>query len=466
MENSVSLAIRQSLSNEELLFTESLILDLRPLGYSLFKENGVIVCHQRVLSPAADYRDFFRSAHTKIHLGRVQQSMKEVTAFEKQFGESVFIEGLALNIGTINPRLRPVNLRHSATAIRDRLLIDYIRTYQTVGSRKSVGRENCYILEDLGQTNAPVMGVLVLASPRYYQGRRDEVFGWHSPTQLRDFARSERARHESIRLDGLNRIMHIAICCALPPYSHLGAARLLAVAPFTRIVADDFVGRWKNHEHQDPDLAMITTTTSMGTTGTPFQNLRRGKFVDQANAGILGDNWNPDGELYCRLGETHPWRRREPIRSAEIFADFRPLLSKETFKRARKLVGKSEAAHLSDPQVLYRVLRRIGLGQELLRGNPMGVFIGAIDRQAVEAVASGAPRSVRPVLDWNLAVQQFRSDFGEADDPTKKPGMKIEQRAAAIQKRRARALGVCLADILLSQRSRSLTKCEPFVDNE
>jgi DNA invertase Pin-like site-specific DNA recombinase len=65
------------------------------------------------------------------------------------------------------------------------------------------------------------------------------------------------------------------ICCALPPYSQLGAARLLALAPFTSVVVDDFTTRWFDRRgNPDPDLAVVTTTTSMGMTGTPFQTLR------------------------------------------------------------------------------------------------------------------------------------------------------------------------------------------------
>ena len=49
----------------------------------------------------------------------------------------------------------------------------------------SVGRENAYILEDLGRSPPTVMGALVLASPRYYQPRRDEVLGWRPPSGLK-----------------------------------------------------------------------------------------------------------------------------------------------------------------------------------------------------------------------------------------------------------------------------------------
>jgi hypothetical protein len=239
------------------------------------------------------------------------------------------------------------------------------------------------------------------------------------------------------------------------------------MAPFTKIVREDFEERWKKATRTDSDLAIVTTTTSMGTTGVPFQALRRGKFVDEINAQLLGDNWNKLGNLYSRLGDTHPWRRDRPIKAAEIFASFGQLMTAQTYKRAKVLVGTTnEFSELSDLKALDRAMRHIGLNRRIFRGNPIGVFIGALDRQSIEAVASGEPRTKRPVLDWDVAVRQFRSDFGEAVDPTKKPGVKTDERAAGIMKRRERAGKVKLEKILLSRILLAESRSELTTDEE
>ena len=439
-----------------------MIADLGTLGYSLSASRESLLFGQEIPTPQHEHRKFFHTAHAKVHAGLLEPQLEAIIATEKRFGSEIFVDGESLELGRIDPFLRPVNLRASDVSPRDKAVVEYVRSYQTVGSRLSVGKENVYILEDCGQSTRAVMGVLVLASPRYYQSRRDEVLGWLLPKQIRSLGDKTRDEHKAIRLAGLDRMMHVAICCALPPYAELGTARLLAIAPFTKMVRDDYSERWPR---PDSDLAIVTTTTSMGKTGVPFQALRRGKFVDPENGALLGEKWNRDGKLYSRLGNTHPWRPDVALRSPEIFARFERLVSAETYQKARILVG-SGLGEVSDAKILERALTALGLSRRMLFGNPLGYFIGALDRQSIEAVASGEPRSKRPLLDWHIAVQQFRSDFGEAVEPTKKPGVDAEQRAKAIENRRKRARKVRRDKILLSERILAELRGEPTHDED
>jgi hypothetical protein len=436
-------------TDEKFAFVASLIGDLSCLGYELHRESGTICFSQRLPGPAADCREFYREAHVKLHRMRLRDHADQIASFEKEFGSDVFVDGATLNLAAIQPRLRPVDLRKKANASRrDQKIVQYLRAYQTVGSHMSVGRENAFILEDIGHGGPAVMGILVLASPRYYQPRRDEVFGWLSPSQLNVLSETRRKKQVRVRMAGLNRIMQVAICCALPPYSHLGAARLLAIAPLTSSVRDDFANRWYDRRgNRDPDLAAVTTTTSMGLTGTPFQALRPAKFIDSQNAAIRGKVWNKDGLIYSRLGLSHPWRRGIPIQSQELFADFSALVSDATRSLAFKLVGSGSRDTKS---VLQQAMLAVGITPSIFRGNPIGFFLGAIDQSAVEALVTGKPRVRRPLLSWDIAVQQFRSDFGEAEHPTKMPGLDPVSRSEAVARRRDRAKRVQYHNILLS----------------
>lgn len=440
------------LTEEQVAFVASLIGDLSTLGYLFDSEGNVIYFSQRIPAPKADPREFYREAHVKLHQVRIQPQADRIRAFETEFGNDVFVDGADLELAAIEPRLRPVDLRKAACpSRRDLALVAYLRNYQTISSHMSVGRENVYILEDVARTPPAVMGVLVLASPRYYQQRRDEVLGWLSPRSLDAMSDRRAARHQRIRMAGLNRIMQVAICCALPPYSHLGAARLLAIAPFTRLVRDDFAERWYDpRRNPDPDLAVVTTTTSMGMTGTPFQSLRPGKFMNIRNKRLRGKNWNRDGVIYARLGATHPWKAGTILTSAELFADFRDLVSEATHTRAAALVQDQDAS-LDAVSSLREAMLQIGITSDIFRGHPIGFFVGALDLPSLEALSTGAARIKRPQLNWNIAVQQFRSDFGEADCPTKMPGLPAHVRADAIAKRRARAKKVKRSEVMLSR---------------
>lgn len=435
------------LSRKAKSFAKSIIADVASLGHSIELRSGGLNHKQSFPGPSVDYREFYREAHVQLHLKRLKEHADKISAFEAEYANSIFIEGSSLNLSAIDPILRPVDLRKSASPSKcDREVVEYLRLYQTIASRASVGRENVFILEDRGHENR-VMGALVLASPRFYQPRRDKALGWLTPSQLATKAERTQRRHLKIRLTGLNRMMHVAICCALPPYSYLGAAKLLAIGPFTSLVRENFAARWVSKQNSDPDLAIVTTTTSMGITGTPFQNLRPGKFIDPGNAGLRGGNWNSGGVLYARLGDEVPWERGRRLHAREVFANFRDLISERTRRRAVALMGSTKK-ELSADQLVNRALHHVGLSPRIFSGNPIGVFVGALDLPSIEAIMRGHARVHRPELSWDMAIQQFRSDFGEATAPTKKPGLDNKARADAIRKRRSRANETTFDDIL------------------
>lgn len=434
----------------ELQFLRALIEDLRPLGFDLALSAEEVQLTQRV--PAKiDSRDFYRSAHAILHRRHIDSKRDMILQFEKKHGSSIFISGSEIDLNKIEPRLRELNTQsQEESARRDAAIVEYIRSYQTVESRMSVGRENVFLLEDHGQQSLRVMGLLVLSSPRYYQSRRDQVMGWASPTQLNGMEEDARKRLVQIRMAGLNRIMHISVCCALPPYSQLGAAKLLALAPFVDYVRAAFSARWRSDDRNpDPDLVAVTTTTSMGLTGTPFQALSVSKFFDDQTSPARGEKWNHDGSLYSRLTTSHPWEAGVSIRGGDIFSDFRGLLSIETTHLARQIIDPAGVQGQSEIHYVNQALARIGVSRKIFRGNPRGVFMGAIDRHSLKALQDGRPRSSRPVLSWDLAVQGFRQSFGAEIDKKIGPPDR-ERRERAIAQRRERATSVALKDILLS----------------
>ncbi len=237
------------------------------------------------------------------------------------------------------------------------------------------------------------------------------------------------------------------------------------MVPFTAVVRDEFAQRWKR---EDPDLAVVTTTTSMGLTGVPFQALRRKKFADEDNIKKFGANWNRQGNLYYRLGKSCPWQPERHLKSPDIFAYFNTLLGSETYARARRLSGAEAPEEISDLKGLTRALSSLGLNRQMFRGNPMGVFVGAVDRESIDALMTGRPRIERPVLDWNLAVRHFLSDFSEreGDSPTKKPGVNTLELMKGKANRRKRASEVTFDEILLSRRLQQESEGEAVDDEE
>jgi hypothetical protein len=446
--------------DQELSFAQSLLGDLGPLGFHIRTENAQV--HFSLTAPKSmrSYREFYADAHRRVHKRLVAEKWSQIIEFEAKFGETVFVEGKRLALESIDPRLRPVDLtRRAQPTPRDSAIVDYVRAYQTVASRRSVGRENAYILEDHGHSTRPVMGVLVLASPRYYQPHRDQVLGWPSPKEIRSLSIRRQQRLQKIRLAGLNRVMQVAVCCALPPYSRLGAASLLAIAPFTEIVLNDFQQRWYDRKtNKDPDLVAVTTTTSMGLTGTPFQALYTSMFFDAQSSDAKGEKWNTGNTIYARIGNNHPWLSNLAIRARDPRVEFQSLISDHTWSLALAVAGPQINAKRRDSllagmsprlrdQMLKFALDRIGLTTRIFRGNRVGLFLGAIDKPSLESLREGVPRTVRPSLSWQKAVRRFKSEYGSVE-----PGQYLsEDRRRAIRERAARAVESTLDDILLSR---------------
>jgi len=447
------------LSNQELSFVESLFEDLSPLGLAVSIEGNRLRFTQTAPTSTAHYKEFYAEAHRRLHKESVIGKLRSILEFEDTYGPSAFIEGKDLKLGTIDPHLRSVDLRRKAhPSPRDCAIVDYLRAYQTVASRRSVGRENAYILEDHGHTNRRIMGVLVLASSRYYQPHRDEVLGWALPTELKRLSSRRQRRAERIRLAGLNRTMQVAVCCALPPYSRLGAASLLAVAPFMSNIRDDFKARWYNAKsNRDPDLVAVTTTTTMSLTGTPFQALYASMFFDEASSDTRGEKWNGENTIYARLGDRHPWLDNVRIRAREPHANFQRLLSARTWNLALGVAGpriddkrREWLLQCMSPQLrgklLQHVIQNVGLSTRIFQGNPVGVFLGAVDRPALEALKEGRPRQARPIFSWSKAVARFKNEF----DTEQANRSTDAQRRDAVRERANRALQTTLDEIRLS----------------
>jgi hypothetical protein len=453
------------LSSKELEFAQSIIRDLSVLGYDLSIEDDVIRYSQK--TPAAtEYRNFYHPAHEKLHRQVLKAYEDRILAIEREFGD-IFTDGKRIEFSAIQPRLRSVDLRQaSGPAERDCAIVEYVRLYQTVASRGSVGRENAYIVEDMGNGGV-VIGVLVLSSPRYFQPLRDEFLGWQTPKQLRALRQKEREQRILARHAGLARMMQVSVCCALPPYSRLGAARLLATAPFTDLVRSDFASRWQpKYGLKASDLAMVTTTTSMGLTGTPFQNIRAKDKMTALNLSIRGNNWNREGNVYSRLGDIHPWVGSKSLTARGMFASFHSLVSDGTMGLARRLFDLEQEAAVSPAVLLNRAISRVGLSPRIFRGNPMGMFVGALNRESIEAVAAGNARPHAPVLSWDLAVRKFTVDFRHTLAPTEIRDQSTRKRVEAALNRIDRAKSVTLRDVLLSNRLNPDSPAQPVTKED
>jgi hypothetical protein len=260
------------------------------------------------------------------------------------------------------------------------------------------------LLWDEGQTDHfPLIGVAVLASPRFSQRLRDHHLGWKPdyPRTSRHFDEKERA----IREAGLARMMQLAVACAIPPYNVLSGAWLAALAPLTDMGQEAFA-RSVRKPGADPDLAAVVTTTGKRLSGAPF----RGHRVGQLSNGQIDAAQGASGDIFVRA---RPVNDIPPLR-----ASFANLVSETTTRRACELFEAERPEQFQRVRRVERAamsfaLRRLGLHRSLFDGNEMGVHIGMLGADTQRYLADGTPRplSKRPRLNWDQVVAVWTKRF-------------------------------------------------------
>jgi hypothetical protein len=431
--------------------------DIGDLGHRISLDRRIIVeSNVPALRRGKEAREFWRPAHERLHRARLNADQERIRQFEHHYAH-LFIEGGGLDVSAIDPEI--VELDFSDKSHRD--IAWYLQRYQTVTSRKLVGRRFGLLVFDRGQkTRRPLIGGVLLCSARYNQPARDAYLEWTSAKRM-----------TRIRLRGLDRIMQLAVVCALPPYSRLAAAWFLAATPFTKIARQAF--RRCASKSQDVDLAAVATTSGLDATGSPFERHPVIQLIARGGYGAHAKNGG--GELYKRLESPRPLRASfVSLLSASTLAALCKLHCQEEPKVVRDLrkaaLQKSRAPagsarHMTrsngvaesrlNNAALAFALRRLGLHRSLFDGNDVGVYMGALGHNTLHALRTGVRRTERPLVKWDHLVNAWRRKFTPIEPPNVRAtedAKDLIAQEAAITRRRAHAQAVALGDILLSSK--------------
>ena len=410
-------------------FLVCLLRDLAPLGHRAEPSPDGTLSITTTM-PASDKagQSFCDPAHELRHHALIASRADDIAAFEAKHSD-VFARMQLFQPSAVRPALEIVDFKND----RHRDIIDYLALYQSVTSRKRVGRQMGLLVWDRGQTDHfPLIGAAVLASPRFSQRLRDQHIGWKPdyPRTSRHFDPQARA----IREAGLARMMQLSVACALPPYNLLSGAWLAALAPFTEIGQQAFARAVRTPD-ADPDLATIITTTGKAPSGAPF----RGHRVNQLTNGRVEASPRASGNVFARA---RPAAGVPPLR-----ASFEALVSPEAKRRARDLFAAEEPTRYAtardfDRAAISYALRRLGLHRSLFDGNEIGVPIGMLGADTEAHLRDGTvrPHSKRPRIVWEQAVAVWTKKFLPQSDSVREtatPETIAEHRAA--RQRRSQA---------------------------
>lgn len=204
---------------------------------------------QRMNLSLEDYHQVVRESMALHRLELIEQRADWIRRVERWI-QGYFIHGYEVNTTRIQPTLELV------TTDRQHEIWRYCRLRGSIPYNRGCGRLLRYLLRDVGQPNAPLMGIIALSSPVLISRPRDTWIGWQYP------------RDVDLKRRKLPSCMDLTVSMAIPPYNHLTAGKMVCLAVLSNEVRQDYWNKFHAVETpthiQEGRLALITTTSLYG----------------------------------------------------------------------------------------------------------------------------------------------------------------------------------------------------------
>jgi hypothetical protein len=202
----------------------------------------------------------FRKEVARARLATNAPALKSFEASHPELFEPVF----DLDTHAIAPEVVPCK-----DDVELNLLFDYYMFQQSIESNVNRGRFGRFILYDASVACHPVMGIIGLSSPVYFNGARDVALRW-AATGRRHGRRWVKDPAAQARRDrGLLSLSHITVATLVPPYNEdLKLGRLLSSLCFSDEVIGFMETRYKR------PIAALTTTGGWGGSAGSYQRIR------------------------------------------------------------------------------------------------------------------------------------------------------------------------------------------------
>jgi hypothetical protein len=224
------------------------------------------------------------------------------------------------------------------------------------------------LIYDVGQCEPALLGAMLLSSSPYTLRDRDSYLGWLG------------AEKERIKQSGLRRILDLALCMPLPPYSYLLGGKLVAALAFTEVVRSEFRNRYRD------ELLCLVTTSVTGLHCPLFNRIAV-----------------RTGGLYRRIGQTSGYSTTA--------------VSSRTLRAARRFLPSYQSppegefsVSVRPIHILRTALRRCGISRDtvLRTSNPKGIYIALGSDADLAALRSGSKSKSRHSLTLDEAMAFWR----------------------------------------------------------
>lgn len=260
--------------------------ELRERIIASLREQGFRVEGGRVLPPAELNKDVIRRLHRLAVQHRTEKAREHLARYEPRLLQRI-AAGPDVDPARIRPRL--VEVRRDS---EDELLFRYAYLHWSIPVSPGYGRRIRFLVID--EQNGKLMGLFGLGDPVFSLGCRDAWIGWNQE------AKSRRITH----------VMDAFVLGAVPPYSYLLCAKLVAMLVTCNEVRQAVQRKYAQRPSLiqgrpfDGRLALVTTTSALGRSSVYNRITYRQQLLFQ-NVGFTRGS----GEFHFSNGlYDHIWR--------------------------------------------------------------------------------------------------------------------------------------------------------------
>lgn len=308
-----------------------------------------LLAHLKTLGVNGEKRNLDTKAAIRAsHMHQREELRKREAAFVQKYGNGLLMKYFADGTQLEPTAVRPV-LRQVVGTGEDARLFRFSTLLWSVPVSRGFGRRMRFLVFD--ENNSKLMGLFALCDPVFNLRARDSWIGW----DVED------------RRERLVNTMDAYVVGAVPPYSHLIGAKVIAALMTSHDVTSAFEEKYRDSKgiisgrKKEAKLALITVTSALGRSSL-YNRLRI-----------------PDLFEFTHIGATGGWGHFHV--PDDIFNDMRGLLELSGHKYASgHQYGQGPNWRM---RVVRQALKQLGLNEDFLRhGIAREVYVAPLANNA------------------------------------------------------------------------------------
>ncbi|MEO1542606.1 MAG: hypothetical protein AAFR75_01080 [Pseudomonadota bacterium] len=345
------------------LFIRSLKKDLFKLGISIKIDRStsaltVTFSDEKEGKSRSEQILIFDEAYNSVQKNALRRARSELKKLRSNFEQDDYTPSTRVDSAKIDIDLEFLPPEKAGVG-------DYYAYYPRALSTPK-GRKLHVLVWDRGQSPDVLIGMLTLSSAQYFHGGRDKKLCWVEPDSYIPI--------QPRKNEGLKALYNVSNCFAFSCYQFMHASKMIALLPFTDLVADEIFSRY------GAKPLAFTTSSAFRSYATPFRrtNVKSFKSLDDRRHKI-------NRSFYEKLSS----QRTSRVRLFGLLSDKTIAAACNISYRGKGGLSPNEARDLPASEQVRAVktaLAQSRLPQRLLEASETVVYLGYAREDCLDAL--------------------------------------------------------------------------------